>query len=79
LVGVFVAKTANGVRVAVTGAAPSVMRVKALEDALAKSWTAEAARAVKVSPSGLNNDLHGSPDYRAHLVSVMAARAVAAS
>jgi carbon-monoxide dehydrogenase medium subunit len=79
LVGVFVAKTANGVRVAVTGAAPSVMRVKAIEDALAKSWTADAVRAVKVSPSGLNNDLHGSPDYRAHLVSVMAARAVAAS
>ena len=79
LVGVCVAKTAGGVRVAVTGAAPSVYRCKPLEDALAKSFSADAARAVKVSPQGLNSALHGSPDYRAHLVAVMAARAVAAS
>jgi carbon-monoxide dehydrogenase medium subunit len=79
LVGVFVAKTANGVRVAVTGAAPSVFRAKPLEEALARDWSAAAARAVKMPSSGLNNDLHGTPDYRAHLISVMAARAVAAS
>jgi aerobic carbon-monoxide dehydrogenase medium subunit len=78
LVGVFVAKTAGGVRVAVTGAGPSVFRAKALEDALAKNWSADAARAVKMPDSGLNSDLHGSPAYRAHLVSVLAGRAVAA-
>jgi len=76
LVGVFVAQTAAGVRVAVTGAASSVFRCKPLEDALAKGWTPEAAKAVKVDAHGLNADLHGSPAYRAHLVSVMAARAV---
>ena len=79
LVGVFVAQTGSGVRVAVTGAASAVFRCKPLEDALAKSFTADAAKAVKVSAEGLNRDLHGSPEYRAHLVAVMAARAVAAA
>jgi aerobic carbon-monoxide dehydrogenase medium subunit len=79
LVGVFVARTASGVRVAVTGAAPAVFRSKPLEDALGHAFTADAARAVKLPAAGLNNDLHGSADYRAHLVPVMAARAVAAS
>ena len=79
LVGVFVAKLADdSVRVAVTGAAPSVFRSKEVESALAKSFTPDAAKAVKVGASGLNNDLHGSAEYRAHLVSVMASRAVAA-
>jgi carbon-monoxide dehydrogenase medium subunit len=73
---VFVAETGGGVRVAVTGAASSVFRCKPLEDALAKSWTPAAAKAVKVDAHGLNADLHGSPAYRAHLVAVMAARAV---
>jgi carbon-monoxide dehydrogenase medium subunit len=79
LVGVFVAQTAGGVRVAVTGAAPSVFRAKALEDALGRSFTAEAAKAVKIPATGLNADLHASPEYRAHLISVMAARAVSAA
>ena len=79
LVGVLVAQTGSGVRVAVTGAASAVFRCKPIEDALAKSWTAAAAKAVKVSATDLNSDLHGSPAYRAHLVSVMAARAVDAS
>ena len=79
LVGVFVAKLADdGVRGAVTGAAPSVFRSKEIEGALAKSFTADAAKAVKIGASGLNNDLHGSAEYRAHLVGVMASRAVAA-
>src|SRR6476661_3483863 len=79
LVGVFVAQFANGdVRVAVTGAAPSVFRAKAIEDALKRSFTPAAAKAVKIAPGGLNTDLHGSADYRAHLVAVMASRAVAA-
>ena len=76
LVGVFVAQTANGVRVAVTGAAPSAFRSKPLEDALGKSFTADAAKAVKVDSKGLNADLHGSPEYRAHLIAVLASRAV---
>ena len=79
LVGVLVAQTGSGVRVAVTGAASAVFRCKPIEDTLAKSWTAAAAKAVKVSATDLNSDLHGSPAYRAHLVSVMAARAVDAA
>ena len=79
LVGVLVAQTGSGVRVAVTGAASAVFRCKPIEDALATSWTAAAAKAVKVSATDLNSDLHGSPAYRAHLVSVMAARAVDAA
>jgi carbon-monoxide dehydrogenase medium subunit len=79
LVGVFVAQTADGgVRVAVTGAAPSVFRATAIEEALAKSFTPVAAKGVKIDAEGLNNDLHGSAEYRAHLISVMASRAVAA-
>lgn len=79
LVGVFVAQTAGGVRVAVTGAAGSVFRCKPIEDALSKSFTPEAAKAVKVSADGLNSDLHGSAAYRAAMISVMASRAVAAA
>jgi carbon-monoxide dehydrogenase medium subunit len=79
LVGVFVSQAPDGnVRVAVTGAAPSVFRATAIEDALRKSFTAVAAKGVKVDANGLNSDLHGSPEYRAHLISVMASRAVAA-
>jgi len=76
LVGVFVAQTRSGVRVAVTGAASHVHRASAIEAALAKSFTAEEARAVKIPADHLNSDLHGSAEYRAHLVSVLAARAV---
>jgi aerobic carbon-monoxide dehydrogenase medium subunit len=80
LVGAFVAQLGDGsVRVAVTGAAPSVFRASGIEAALAKSFTADAAKAVKVDAKGLNNDLHGSAAYRAHLVAVMASRAVAAA
>lgn len=79
LVGVFVCQGAGGVRVAVTGAKGSVFRAKALEDALAKSFTPEAAKAVKVGTEGINADLHGSAVYRAAMISVMASRAVAAA
>ena len=79
LVGVFVAQTDSGIRVAVTGAATHVHRAKAIEDALAKNFTAAAAKGVKIPDDHLNNDLHGSAAYRAHLVSVLAARAVAAA
>jgi len=79
LVGVFVAQTGGGVRVAVTGAGASVHRSKALEDALGKSFSADAAKGIKIDAKGLNGDMHGSPEYRAHLVAVMASRAVAAA
>ena len=78
LVGVFVARMGDGsVRVAVTGAAASVFRATALEDALKKSFTADAAKGVRVDAKNLNTDLHGSADYRAHLIGVLASRAVA--
>jgi aerobic carbon-monoxide dehydrogenase medium subunit len=76
MVGVFVAKTASGVRVAVTGAGPSVFRVKAMEDALSKNFSSDAIKDIKVPADGLNSDIHGSAEYRAHLVTVMARRAV---
>lgn len=79
LVGVFVAQTAKGVRVAVTGAASAVFRASALEEALGKAFTEEAAKAVTIDATGLNNDLHASPEYRAHLIAVMAARAIASA
>ncbi len=76
LVGVFVATTAAGVRVAVTGAKASVFRATQIEQALTREFTAEAAGACRVDPNGMNSDLHGSAEYRAAMVSVMAARAV---
>lgn len=79
LVGVFVAKTAGGVRVAVTGAAASVFRWKEAEAALSKNFAAAALDGVKASADGLNSDIHGSAEYRAHLIGVMAKRAVAAA
>ena len=77
LVGVFVAKFASGVRVSVTGAAASVFRVPELESALSANFTPEAARAVSLSAANLNDDMHASAEYRAHLIPVLAARAVA--
>jgi carbon-monoxide dehydrogenase medium subunit len=77
MVGVFVAKTGGGVRVAVTGAGPSVFRVAEMEKALAGNFSADAIKGIKVAATNLNSDMHGSAEYRAHLVSVMAGRAVA--
>jgi carbon-monoxide dehydrogenase medium subunit len=79
LVGVFVSQGTAGVRVAVTGAKNSVFRAKAIEDALARSFTAEAARAVSLPAADINADLHASAAYRAAMISVMASRAVAAA
>ena len=76
MVGVFVAKTKDGVRVAVTGAGPVVFRVKAMEDALAKNFSSAAIKDIKVPANGLNSDIHASAEYRAHLVNVIARRAV---
>ena len=79
MVGVFVAKSGAGVRVGVTGAAPCVFRQKEMEAALTKAFSADAVAGIKQSASGLNSDIHGSAEYRAHLVTVMAKRAVAAA
>jgi aerobic carbon-monoxide dehydrogenase medium subunit len=81
LTGVFVAKTKAGdVCVAATGASQSgVMRVPAIEAALKANWSAAALDAIKIPPSGLLADIHGSADYRANLVKVMAQRAVTAA
>jgi carbon-monoxide dehydrogenase medium subunit len=76
MAGVFVAQTKNGIRVAVTGAGPGVFRVAAMEAALTKSFTPEAVADIAVDPGELNSDIHASAEYRAHLVSVMAKRAV---
>jgi carbon-monoxide dehydrogenase medium subunit len=79
MVGVFVAKSKAGVRVAITGAASCVFRETAMEAALAKSFTPDAVANIKVAAGNMNSDLHGSAEYRAHLVTVMAKRAVAAA
>jgi len=79
MVGVFLSHSAHGVRLAVTGAKSHVFRATAIEQALQASFTPDAAKAVKVSSEGINADLHGSAQYRAAMISVMAARAVTAS
>jgi len=79
LVGVFVAQTASGVRLAVTGAAPCVFRVPQMEAALARTFTPEAVVSIPVASDGLNVDIHGSAEYRAHLITVIAGRAVEAA
>ena len=77
IVGVFVARTANGVRVAVTGAGPCVFRADEIERALSADFSPQALDGVAISPDDLNSDIHASAEYRAHLVKVMARRAVA--
>jgi len=79
IVGVFVAETSGGPRVAVTGAGPGVFRQKDMEKALGSKFAPESVANVKQPDSGLNSDIHASAEYRAHLVTVMAKRAVAAA
>jgi carbon-monoxide dehydrogenase medium subunit len=76
LVGVMVAKRGKDLRVAVTGAGTSVFRQRAMEAALAKDFSPKALEGVAQSPDGLVSDLEASAEYRAHLVGVMARRAV---
>jgi aerobic carbon-monoxide dehydrogenase medium subunit len=76
--GVMVAKTANGVRVAVTGAGPKVFRLTALENSLSSNFAWRAASAVEVPPGDLRTGGESSPEYLAHLVQVMAKRAIQA-
>lgn len=77
MAGVFIAQTAGGIRVAVTGAGPGVFRWKEAEAALAKSLKPAALEDAALEASGLNEDIHASREYRANLVRVMAKRALA--
>jgi carbon-monoxide dehydrogenase medium subunit len=80
LVGVFVAKRPSDVRVTVTGAGSNgVFRVTSFEEALKKRFSPKALEGLTVPAEGLNSDLHGSAEYRAHLIGVLARRAVAAA
>lgn len=78
VVGVMVAVTGGGVRVAVTGASSHAHRAGAYEAALNGALTPDAIDGISIDPQMLNSDLHASAEYRAHLVGVMAKRAVQA-
>jgi carbon-monoxide dehydrogenase medium subunit len=77
IVGSFVSKKGDDVRVTITGAGLGVFRVAEMEAALKGNFAADAVADIKVSPDGLNSDIHGSAEYRAHLVTVLSKRAVA--
>ena len=80
LVGVFVARRPSDVRVAVTGAgSDGVFRATAFEEALKKRFSHKVLDGISASADGLNSDLHGSAEYRAHLIAVLARRAVEAA
>ena len=77
IVGAFVSKKGNDVRCAITGAGPTVFRVKGIEEALKKDFSPKAIENYKHPANGLNSDIHGSAEYRAHLITVLSKRAVA--
>jgi carbon-monoxide dehydrogenase medium subunit len=78
LVGVFVSKRGSDIRVAVTGAGSNgVFRVKSFEEALKKRFAAKSLEGMSIPATGMNSDIHATPEYRAHLVGVLARRAVA--
>src|ERR1043166_3085314 len=80
LVGVFVSKRGSDIRVAVTGAgANGVFRVKSFEEALKKRFSPKSIEGMTIPATGMNADIHGSAEYRAHLVGVLARRALAAA
>jgi carbon-monoxide dehydrogenase medium subunit len=76
VVGVFVARFEPAVRVAVTGAGPTAFRVPEMEEALARDFSAEAIASVRIPASALMGDIHCSAEYRAHVIGVLARRAV---
>lgn len=77
IVGVYVAKFKNEINVAVTGAQSAVYRSKEIESALKTNFSSSALDSIKIKSTGLNSDIHASSDYRAHLIRVLAKRAVA--
>jgi carbon-monoxide dehydrogenase medium subunit len=79
MVGAFVAKAEANIRVAITGAGPCVFRIPEFEVALASDFTPDAIANIRVPSDGLNSDLHGSSEYRAHLITAMTKRAVLAA
>jgi carbon-monoxide dehydrogenase medium subunit len=80
LVGVYVARFADGVRAAVTGASEEgVFRWAEAEAALSKEFSTQALNGLHILADGMIDDIHGSPDYRAHLIAVMTKRAVIAA
>lgn len=79
LAGVFVAKGSGGVRVAVTGAGSCVFRATEIEAALSREFSPSAIANISIPSDTLNSDIHASAEYRAHLVMVMAKRAVRAA
>jgi len=76
IVGVFIAKLKNEVRVAITGAGSCVFRSKELEEALAKDFSTSAIDNINISNKDLNSDIHASAEYRAHIIKVMAKKAI---
>ena len=76
LVGVYVAKLKKELRVAITGVESCVFRCKKIEDALSKNFSPSAIDSVDISSKGFNADIHASADYRAHIIKVMAKKAV---
>ena len=76
LVGVYIAKLKTGIRVAVTGVESCVFRCKKLEDALSNNFSTSAIDNVNISSKGFNADIHASAEYRAHIIKVMAKKAV---
>ena len=79
IVGVFVAQFGSSVRVAATGAGPAVFRIPAMEQALTARFAPDAIADIVIPDEGLNSDIHAQADHRAHLVTVMAMRAVEAA
>jgi len=76
IVGVYVAKFKSEVRVAVTGAGSCVFRCKEIEEALSSNFSPAAIDSASISSKGLNSDIHASAEYRAHIIKVMAKKAV---
>ncbi|MDA9676742.1 xanthine dehydrogenase family protein subunit M [bacterium] len=76
IVGVYIAKFKKEVRVAITGAGSSVFRSKELESALSSNFSESAVNSINISNKDLNSDIHASNDYRAHLIKVMAKKAI---
>ena len=77
VVGTFVSQGPQGIRVAVTGAGPCVFRQSEMEAALTVNFAPESVESIKQDDADLNSDIHASAEYRAHLVTIMAKRAVA--